>query len=147
MSMSGVSVQPECVSVFNDIKLGHKYRYIVYALTPNLREITVLKKASPQYTYDDLVADFKEAEDSKQCRYAVFDADYELKDGQKRSKLVFFLWSPENAAVKQKMIYTSSKDTLKRALVGIGKDVQACDYGDLAWSNILEVLLRTETAQ
>lgn len=55
--------------------------------------------------------------------------------------------SPENAAVKQKMIYTSSKDTLKRALVGIGKDVQACDYGDLAWSNILEVLLRTETAQ
>lgn len=129
-------------------------------------------------SYENLVEEFKDAEENKQCRYAVFDADYELKDGQKRSKLVFFLWyvydisfifvasscilfncyqinqlrcgsyrSPENAAIKQKMIYTSSKDTLKRALVGIGKDVQACDYGDLAWSNILEILLRTETAQ
>ncbi len=46
--MSGVSIQPECVSVFNEIKLGHKFRYIVYALTPNLREITVLKKAVPR---------------------------------------------------------------------------------------------------
>lgn len=145
--MSGVSVQPECVAAFNEIKLGHMYRYIIFALTPNLREITVIKKASPQASYENLIEEFKDAEENKQCRYAVFDADYELKDGQKRSKLVFFLWSPENAAIKQKMIYTSSKDTLKRALVGIGKDVQACDYGDLAWSNILEILLRTETAQ
>ena len=61
--------------------------------------------------------------------------------------LYLYCRSPENAAIKQKMIYTSSKDILKRALVGIGKDVQACDYGDLAWSNILEILLRTETAQ
>ena len=48
MQMSGVTVQPECVAVFNEIKLGHKFRYIVYALTPNLREITVLKKAMPR---------------------------------------------------------------------------------------------------
>ncbi len=43
-------------------------------------------------TYENLVEEFKDAEDDKQCRYAVFDAEYELKDRQKRSKLVFFLW-------------------------------------------------------
>ena len=54
--------------------------------------------------------------------------------------------SPEAAVIKQKMIYTSSKDYLKKALVGVGKEIQACDYGDLDWSTVLENLLRTEVA-
>lgn len=143
---SGVSVAQDCVTAFNDIKLGHKFRYIVYSLTDDLKQIRVLKSAPPSSTYDNFVEDLKEAEEQKQCRYGIFDAEYKLKDGQNRSKLVFFLWSPENATVKQKMVYTSSKDALKRALVGIGKEVQACDYGDLDWTSVLEVLLRTEVA-
>ena len=42
-----MGVQPECVKVFNEIKIGHKYRYIVYALTDDLREIQVLKTGPP----------------------------------------------------------------------------------------------------
>jgi cofilin len=144
---SGVTLKPDCVSVFTDMKLGHKYRYIIYALTDDLKQIQVLKTAPPTSTYDNFVEELKEAEDHRQCRYGVFDAEYKLKDGQTRQKLVFFLWSPEGAVIKQKMIYTSSKDYLKKALVGIGKEVQACDYGDLDWTSVLEILLRTEVAQ
>ena len=54
--------------------------------------------------------------------------------------------SPEAAAIKQKMLYTSSKDYLKKALVGVGKEIQACDYGDLDWTSVLDTLLRTEVA-
>jgi len=141
---SGVTLQPTCVEAFNDIKIGHKYRYIVYSLTPDLRQIRVLKTAPPSANYDSFVEDLKEAEDQRECRYGVFDAAFTLSDGQNRSKLVFFLWSPENATIKQKMVYTSSKDALRKACVGVAKEIQACDYGDLAWSNILEVLLRTQ---
>lgn len=144
---SGVSVQADCVTIFNDIKLGHKYRYIVYSLTDDLTQIRVLKTALPAASYDNFVEELKEAEDLRQCRYGIFDAQYQLSDGQHRSKLVFFLWSPENATVKQKMLYTSSKDALKKSLRGIGKEVQACDYGDLAWTSVMECLLRTEVAQ
>ena len=42
--------------------------------------------------YDDFVDELKEAEQKKECRYGLFDAEYELKDGQRRNKLVFFLW-------------------------------------------------------
>lgn len=143
---SGVTVHPDCVPVFNDLKLGHKFRYIIYSLTDDLHQIRVLKTAAPSSSYDGFVEEFKEAEQNRQCRYGVYDAEYKLKDGQTRQKLVFFLWSPENATVKQKMIYTSSKDYLRKALVGIGKEVQANDHGDLEWSNVLEVLLRTEVA-
>ena len=44
---SGVTVQSPCVEAFNDIKIGHKFRYIVYSLTPDLRQIRVLKTAPP----------------------------------------------------------------------------------------------------
>ena len=43
-------------------------------------------------TFDEFVADLKEAEEQNECRYAVFDAEFNLNDGQKRTKLVFFLW-------------------------------------------------------
>ena len=44
------------------------------------------------------------------------------------------------STIKQRMVYTSSTDYLKRALVGIGKGVQANDLDDLAWESILEKL-------
>jgi len=44
---SGVTVQQDCVVTFNDLKLGHKFRYIVYSLTDNLEQIRVLKTAPP----------------------------------------------------------------------------------------------------
>lgn len=44
------------------------------------------------------------------------------------------------------MLYTSSKDALKKTLVGIGREFQACDYGDLEWSDILATLIRMEAA-
>jgi len=139
-------VNPECATAFNDIKIGHKFRYIIYSLSDDLKQIRVLKTAPPSATFEQFVEELKDAETQQQCRYAIFDAEYKLKDGQNRTKLVFFLWSPEAATVKQKMVYTSSKDALKRALVGIGKEIQACDYGDLEWSSVLEVLMRTEVA-
>ena len=47
-------------------------------------------------TWDDLVEELKEAENLKECRYAVYDAEFELPDGQKRNKLVFIAWLAMN---------------------------------------------------
>ena len=58
---------------------------------------------------------------------------------------VCYTRSPEGAKIKQKMVYTSSKDYLKRALVGVGKEMQATDHSELAWTNVMEKLLATES--
>lgn len=56
-----------------------------------------------------------------------------------------WLRSPEKALIKQRMVYASSKDALKKALgEGIGKEVQANDHGDLAWNSVMEIITRTE---
>ena len=69
-----------------------------------------------------------------------------LKDA--RPRLPFLQYRcPDNAKIRQKMLYTSSKDGLKRALTGVGKEVQACDQTELAWTRVIDVLIRAERLQ
>ena len=46
-------------------------------------------------------------------------------------KLVFIAWSDDNAPVKPKMLYASSKDAIKKSLNGVQEEYQATERGDL----------------
>lgn len=133
---SGVTVSPNCAEVFNELKLGHKHRYIIYAMTENLKEITVEKTATPDATYDEFVAELKAAEAKGECRYGAFDLQCEI-EGRKCEKILLFMWAPDGAKIKQKMVYTSSKDYLRRALVGVSKEIQATDDSELSYEHVL----------
>ncbi len=52
--------------------------------------------------------------------------------------------SPEEfATIKQKMVYSASKDKFQRELGdGLAKVIQANDSGDLEWDNVLEQISR-----
>lgn len=141
---SGVAVDPEVIAEYNELKLRHHCRYIIFSMSGDLKKIIVLKKGPLESNYDDFVSDMEDAANERQCRYAVYDAKYALKNGQAREKLVFYVWCPENATVKQKMLYTSSKDTIKKSLVGVNKEVQCTDSAELSWENTLDKLLSTE---
>merc|ERR1711874_620503 len=65
------------------------------------------------------------------CRYAVLDVEINTKSGATTNKLIFVAWSDDNASIKPKMLYASSKDALKKALTGINEEYQATDRGDL----------------
>ncbi|KAH0503910.1 Cofilin-1 [Microtus ochrogaster] len=43
----------------------------------------------------------------------------------KKEDLVFIFWAPESAPLKSKMIYTSSKDAIKKKLTGIKHELRA----------------------
>ena len=72
----------------------------------------------------------------------VWDPDddnyWEAEDGHSAQKIMFVLWSPEGAKVKDKMMTTGSKDALKKALVGIGQDFQATDASEITYEECLE---------
>ena len=87
LQASGVAVNDDCLTAFQDLKLGKKAKYIIYTLSKDLTEIIVEKKADPTASYDDFLADLPEAE----CRWAVYDFDFE-RDGGKRSKITFYSW-------------------------------------------------------
>jgi cofilin len=142
---SGVHVKDECKDAFNEIKLKKNMKYIIYRLSDDLKFIEVAKRAEADATYEDFVEDLKQAENAKQCRYAIFDAKYQKVGSHEHQKLFFLLWSPETAVVRQKMVYASSKSALKSALgEGMGKEIQAHEASDLNWDNILEQISRND---
>ena len=70
------------------------------------------------------------------CRYAVLDVEVETKSGATTNKLIFVAWSDDNASIKPKMLYASSKDALKKTLSGINEEYQATDRSDLDEADI-----------
>eukprot|EP01108_Squamamoeba_japonica_P004034 TRINITY_DN321_c0_g1_i1.p2 TRINITY_DN321_c0_g1~~TRINITY_DN321_c0_g1_i1.p2 ORF type:complete len:144 (-),score=63.82 TRINITY_DN321_c0_g1_i1:79-510(-) len=139
---SGVGVNDECVTKFQELKLGHKNSYIIYKLSDDLTEVEVEKLGEPGADYASFVA----ALPKDDCRYAVYDFEYEQADGGgKRTKILFVLWSPDTAKIKSKMLYTSSKADLRKKLVGIGTEVQATDASEVDFETVLDKVTRGGT--
>eukprot|EP00123_Amoebidium_parasiticum_P019248 comp24367_c0_seq1/m.46630 comp24367_c0_seq1/g.46630 ORF comp24367_c0_seq1/g.46630 comp24367_c0_seq1/m.46630 type:complete len:139 (-) comp24367_c0_seq1:274-690(-) len=130
---SGVAVADDVVNKYNDIKLGHKHKYMIMQLNDKFTEIVVTKLADPSATYDDFLKELPAGE----CRYAVYDFDFELKDGGKRNKLIFFVWAPDDAKIKLKMLTASSKDALRKKLVGISTEIQATGADEIDYKEVL----------
>ncbi|KAI0464764.1 cofilin [Komagataella kurtzmanii] len=134
----GVAVSDESLTAFNDLKLGKKHKYVIYKINDSKTEI-IVDKISSDESYDA----FLEALPEDDSRYAVYDFQYEISSTEgKRSKIIFFTWSPETASVRSKMIYASSKDALRRALNGVSTDIQGTDFSDVAFESVLERVSR-----
>ena len=122
-----VQVADESLTAFNDLKLGKKYKFVIYTLNDAKTEI-VVDETSTDSDYDAFLEKLPENE----CKYAVYDFEYEIGGGEgKRSKIVFFTWSPDTAPVRSKMVYASSKDSLRKALNGVAADVQGTDFSEV----------------
>jgi len=89
--------------------------------------IEIESQGTRDKTYDDLVEELSPDE----CRYALVDLDFKTDDGRPTSKIVFITWNPDTAPVRGKMLYSSSKEALKRVLVGVGTHINATDMAEL----------------
>ncbi|KAF9903749.1 cofilin [Linnemannia zychae] len=137
MATSGVKAHPNCIETFMELKTGKSLKYIIYKITDDLTSVEVVK-TSADADYDNFLADLP----SEDCRWAVYDFAYKSPDGGDRNKIVFFSWSPDNAKIKPKMLYASSKDGLRKQLNGIGAEVQGTDYDEVAYDTVLERIRR-----
>eukprot|EP00611_Tribonema_gayanum_P028909 TRINITY_DN7583_c0_g1_i3.p2 TRINITY_DN7583_c0_g1~~TRINITY_DN7583_c0_g1_i3.p2 ORF type:complete len:142 (-),score=42.52 TRINITY_DN7583_c0_g1_i3:13-438(-) len=138
---TGIIVNDDVVTQFNLFKLKKEpcnYRYYVYKISDNGQEIVIDTFGERDATYDDFCSKLP----PKECRYGLFDLDYDTKDDRSSSKLVFIAWTPDEAAVKNKMMYAGSKESIKGALVGVGVHLQACDASELELATILSSVQR-----
>jgi len=138
MAISGITLQDEVTSSFNELKLGKSLQYIIFRITPDFKEVAVDKKQAAPATWEDLIKDLP----SDDCRYAVFDFKYSTESDGERNKLIFILWTPDTAKIKVKMLYPSTKESLRRSFVGIGCEVQATDVSELAIEDVKARLLK-----
>jgi len=147
MSQSGATVSQECISTYNDLKLSKKFKYIIFKLSDDNKQI-VVEEASQDKDWDNFreklinaTSKSRSGTVGKGPRYAVYDFEYSLASGEgTRNKLTFVAWSPDDAGVLAKMIYASSKEALKRSLTGIAIELQANDPDDIEYESVLKTV-------
>ena len=87
LAASRVSVSPECVSAYNELKLGKSLKYIIYKLSDDYKEIVVeFKSSDPDWeAFQEKLLNAKsvhKGKEGKGPRYAVYDFQYELDEGE-----------------------------------------------------------------
>ncbi|TPX61139.1 hypothetical protein SpCBS45565_g07344 [Spizellomyces sp. 'palustris'] len=134
---SGVGVQDSAVEAFQELKLKKKYRYIIYKINDNNTEI-VVEKTVESADYEDFVASLP----ASQCRYCVYDFQYDTAGEGIRNKILFYVWSPDTSKIKQKMLYAASKDALRKKLDGIYTEIQCTDLSEVSHDTVLDKVTR-----
>ncbi|PAV17110.1 actin depolymerizing factor [Pyrrhoderma noxium] len=138
---SGVTASEGCISVFNDLKLSRASKWILYKISNDNKEIIVQEKADPSSakSNQEFFEEFTSKLPSDEPRYGVFDFEFEKEDGSgKRNRIVFVNWAPDSSKIKAKMVYSTSKDALRRGLVGVQIDVQATDHDEISYESVHE---------
>jgi len=125
---TGVVVDEEVSNTFQDFKLqkGEKLRYYIYEIKDK-KTIVISSKGERSKTYDDFVDELPEAK----SRYGLIDLEFETKDGRPTSKLVFISWNPDVGSIRDKMLYSGSKEAIKSALNGVGIHINCTDASEL----------------
>lgn len=135
MAMSGVKLDDACKVKYDEVQKKHMHRFVTFHIKDD-KEICVDKVGARDATFNDFMAAIKQKDGgSEDCRYAILDYEFKLEaqgtEASQRDAILLFMYCPETARIKKKMIYSSSFDTVKRAFNGIKKAININDESDL----------------
>ncbi|CEP03597.1 ADF-H domain-containing protein [Plasmodiophora brassicae] len=133
MVSAGLKTDEECMTLFNELKLRKKYKYIVYAILDNTITIESKLPGEAPFQYANFV---KLLSAANEPRFAVLDYNYE-EEGVQRSKIVFVFWCPDSTKTRDKMMYASAKEDFQKKLTGLHKIKQVNDESDLDEAEML----------
>jgi len=99
----------------------------------NEREVVVEHKGEPGDTYESFKDKMMEASKKKEARYAVYDVYDDNDTGKnKTGKLLLIFWADDDlCAVKQKMLYSSSIQAVRKACAGYHKELECHEESDM----------------
>ncbi|XP_041635240.1 cofilin-2-like [Cheilinus undulatus] len=137
---SGVTVADEVVQLYNNMKVRKQgkdqvKKAVLFRINDDQTQIIVddgkhILVEDIGGKVEDPYTSFVKLFPPEECRYALYDAWYETKECKKED-LVFISWAPDGASCKNKMIYASSKDALKKKCTGIKHHWQVTDMAEL----------------
>lgn len=132
---SGITVTEECKLSYDEMKLRHKYSYIIFKIASDHKTIEVEAKGEKDESFDSFSEKLRQANKKGEGRYAVYDCQY---DSAKGNKLVFMMCLCDNSLkIKEKMMYSSSKKALMDVLQ-CERDLQINDLDELTWESVVE---------
>ena len=83
-----MAVHDDCKLKFLDLKAKRTYRFIVYKIEEQQKQVVVEKFGKPTGSYEDFTASLPVNE----CRYAVYDFDFTTNENCQKSRIIFIAW-------------------------------------------------------
>lgn len=65
------------------------------------------------------------------CRYAIYELEYPTPDGRIESKILFILYAPDIVDSKDKFVYATTKEEVRKKVQPFNKEFQVNDWADL----------------
>ena len=143
---SGIQVDPQVGEIYNEVKMRRKlYKYLIFNIK-NKESIELFDQgetlAKATESREDCSVHFEQLKaqliSCKEPRYVLYDFGFTMKDGRKCEKIAFIFWCPDNGTIGNKMIYASSKDSVKKVFTGVGIEFQANDASDLEYKDLAD---------
>ncbi|XP_035519970.1 non-muscle cofilin 1-like [Morone saxatilis] len=139
---SGVKVADRVKGLYNDMKLvkndadqNERIRIVVFGFIDDNIDVEE-KYLEKDLEGKDVFKFYQSLLEPKKCRYILYDCHFETKEASVKEELVFALWCPDSARIKEKMNYASSKEALKKAMPGLKHDLQLNDFADCSTRDI-----------
>jgi cofilin len=113
--ISGVAlILPEaCVNLYQDMKLRKKHKFIIYKVGEETIEAETIGNKT------DTLESFKKALPFSDCRFGLYDHEYQSSDGRPQSKIYMIVWLPSSATPYSKMAYAAGKPLFDEVTDGV----------------------------
>jgi cofilin len=125
--MSTLTFDEACAARFEELKIRRRHRYLVYKLEEGGNKIEVDKIGARELPWESLKSVLPE----RDCRFAVYDHEFDTDRGVKANKLWFIIWAPFNATASKKMAMAACKTRFQEAVLPGCFEVQAASLEEL----------------
>jgi cofilin len=134
LESTGVRVSDEANSQWITFRFAEKQPTFMIFKIQNMQEIVTEFTSGNNEVFQTFLDKLPENE----CRFAVYSFDFTTKDGQAMNKMVSISWLPSTGKVKERILYTASRDVLHRTLSGVTTRINATDLDELTEEIVLE---------
>ncbi|KAI5086110.1 non-muscle cofilin 1, partial [Silurus meridionalis] len=151
---SGVAISDEVVLAYNQIKIRRqgddekeRYKLVMFCISENGKNIVINHDLSLKNKHieneENVFKKIASMIPLKDCCYGLYDCNYATTESQKQT-LIFIMSAPDNAPLKKKMLYASSKAALKQKLEGVSTEWQVNDCSDMEMAVLVDKLSGTK---
>lgn len=127
------------MQAYEEMIKKHQHRYIIVKISGKPKMCCLDKTGPPEGTFVNFLGDVPRDDP----RFLIYNMDFKRADGSYCDKLLLVCWSPDEAGIRSKMIYTSAKKNFVKVLERFGadiRDVQICDWEDLTEDMFIEAV-------
>ncbi|XP_060943322.1 non-muscle cofilin 1-like [Limanda limanda] len=143
---SGIKTSDEVTTLYNEMRLVkndanqmERIRLVVFEIKDNQIQPTKTFRQKDLLEVENVYKLFLEQMPSETCCYLLYDCHFETKDSPKE-ELVLVMWTPDTSKCKDKMVYASSKQSIRKAVPGIKHEMEFNDTSDYEIETFAEKL-------